>query len=108
MSCESLIQKIIVKEFVPFEPWSSFNRQGGNFYAKIKQIRSLLNIISGGEIPNMIKDLLSDQDNNFFTERFLAVNFIILKILVSISKKNLNLNFFFHRHLNKLVLCIMT
>ena len=80
MNCETLIQKIVVKEFVPFEPWSSFNRQGGNFYAKVKQIRSLLNILSGGEIANMIKDIITDQENSLFTERFLMVNSHILKL----------------------------
>ena len=74
---ESLIDKLISNNFESLNKWS-LNGTGYFRYNKIKAVRSLLEAISGGEIVEMVRDVLKDAVKDTILIKYLKVGLIVI------------------------------
>lgn len=61
------LDKILNIDFSKNLKWSNRRKRGGGFYLKKKQIRKILDLISGEDLINMLKDVLTEEEKYFLS-----------------------------------------
>lgn len=62
--------KKLIRLMPKFESWNMLKRNSGKYYHLIENIRCLLNILSGGNIIKMLKDVLTSVEIQLIAKQY--------------------------------------
>ena len=66
------ILRVLNNQYNPGKNWSQRNKTSSKFKILIRKIKNFLNLMSGFDLLNMIKDLLTEEELLIISQKYVA------------------------------------